>query len=230
MKKYSHLFFDLDRTLWDFEQNSREALSDIYGRYSLGAYFSGQEQFVNTYHKFNEILWAEYRQGNLSKEILRSKRFELTLNDSKLRNASLARQIGEEYLELCVLKTRLFPYTIEILQYLKPKYCLYILTNGFRETQEKKMKNSGLDIYFDHMFTSEALGYNKPDTRIFARAVSSVNARKRECLMIGDDFEVDIIGAYRFGIDTVYFNPEGIRGTIEPTWEIAELKDLEQIL
>ncbi len=230
MKKYIHLFFDLDRTLWDFEANSLEALSDLFEKYALHAYFETPRDFIDSYHLHNERLWAEYRAGHLAKDVLRSSRFELTLNDGKLSDPELAKQIGDEYLELSVLKTRLFPYTREILEYLRPKYRLYILTNGFHETQFRKMKNSGLDVYFDHVFTSEALGYNKPDPRIFSGAVSSVNARKQDCLMIGDDFGVDIVGAAKFGMDTVYFNPENIPGSFQPTWEIRDLKSLEDIL
>ncbi len=230
LKKYKHLFFDLDRTLWDFESNSLEALGELFDKYTLCDYFSCPEDFVSTYHKHNERLWAEYRTGKLTKEILRSKRFELTLLDREIRDAELARQIGAEYLELSVIKTRLFPYSVEILEYLRPGYKLYILTNGFSETQFRKMKNSGLEKFFDQVFTSEALGYKKPDPRMFSRAVSSVNARKQECLMIGDDPEVDIAGAARFGMDTVYFNNTGLSAPVAPTWEISHLKELEDIL
>ncbi len=230
LKKYIHLFFDLDRTLWDFESNSLEALNDLFEKFALKDYFISPRDFINSYHKHNERLWAQYRVGELSKDILRSKRFELTLKDGKLSDAGLARQIGDEYLELSVVKTRLFPYTVEILEYLRPRYKLYILTNGFRETQARKMKNSGLDEFFDHVFTSEALGYNKPDTRIFSRAVSSVNARKKDCLMIGDDYEVDITGASQFGIDTVFFNPAGTEGDFKATYQITDLKGLEEFL
>ncbi|HYW95248.1 MAG TPA: HAD family hydrolase, partial [Bacteroidales bacterium] len=135
MKTYSHLFFDLDRTLWDFESNSYEALSDIFEKYVLKNHFSDPRDFIDTYHKHNEKLWAQYRHGTLKKDILRSKRFELTLNERDVRDPVMAQQIGDDYLELSVIKTRLFPYTRDILEYLRPKYKLYILTNGFKETQ-----------------------------------------------------------------------------------------------
>ncbi len=230
LQKYLHLFFDLDRTLWDFESNSYEALSDVYQKYALKPYFPDPEDFVRAYHKYNERLWAEYRLGSLSKEVLRSKRFELTLKERELINPELAKQIGEEYLALSVIKTRLFPNTIEILEYLKPNYKLYILTNGFRETQFSKMKNCGLDAYFDHVFTSETIGYNKPDTRIFSWAVNSVNGKKKECMMIGDDYDVDIAGATLYGMDTVYFNPMKLDNSAPSTYEITSLLELKSIL
>ena len=230
MKKYKHLFFDLDRTLWDFDTNSFEALKDIYETFGLDNYFDLAEEFISTYHKHNERLWAQYREGNLTKNRLRSVRFSLTLKEKKLNDPVLAEKIGEEYLRLSVLKTNLFPYTHEILEYLQPSYELYVLTNGFKETQFKKMKNCGLDKYFTKVFTSETIGYNKPNLKIFHWAVSSVNARKDECLMIGDDQKVDIAGGNAYGMDTVFFNPTGEMQEIPSNYTILKLNELKDFL
>ena len=230
VKKYKHIYFDLDRTLWDFESNSMEALLDIYHKYDLGRYFNDGEDFVRTYHLHNERLWAQYRDGNLTKEILRSKRFRLCLEERKVKNNDLAHAIGEEYLILSTLKNKLFPNVHEILTWLKEHYHLYILTNGFRETQLGKLKNCNLEGYFEKVFTSETIGYNKPNQKIFHWAVSSINADKDQCLMIGDDEMVDIAGAKKFGMDSIFFNPQGIEYTIIPTHEIRDLIELKNIL
>ncbi|MGC9343009.1 MAG: YjjG family noncanonical pyrimidine nucleotidase, partial [Bacteroidales bacterium] len=224
------IYFDLDRTLWDFDANSREALGDLYRRFNLDTLFSSPEDFIDSYHKHNERLWAQYREGNLTKAILRSKRFELTLKDKKVKDPILAARMGEEYLSQSVLKTILFPNTLEILDYLKPKYNLYILTNGFRETQFKKLGNCGLDVYFDEVFTSETIGYNKPHQKIFEWAITAVNAKKDECIMIGDDQKVDIAGAKQFGMDTFFFNPLKEGSVVESTYTIHDLSELENIL
>lgn len=230
MGKYKHIYFDLDRTLWDFDANSREALGDLYRKFNLDTLFSSPEEFIESYHKHNERLWAQYREGNLTKAILRSKRFELTLRDKKVKDPVLAASIGEDYLSQSVIKTILFPNTKEILEYLKPFYNLYILTNGFRETQFKKLGNCGLDVYFDEVFTSETIGYNKPHQKIFEWAITAVNAKKDDCIMIGDDQEVDIEGARRFGIDTIFFNPQDEDPRVESTYIIQDLIELKNIL
>ena len=230
MKNYRHIFFDLDRTIWDFDNNSLEVLKDLFNKYKLSSHFRSDRDFVDTYHRHNEILWAEYREGKLSKEILRSKRFALCFEEVKHENPNLATEIGEDYLTQCSLKTRLFPNAHEILGYLRQKYSLYILTNGFHETQWKKLRNCRLEEYFTKVFTSETIGYNKPNVKIFHWAVSSVNARKEESLMIGDDPEVDIAGAKRYGIDTVFFNPSGIESTIKADFEIKDLIELREVL
>ena len=230
MKNYKHIFFDLDRTLWDFNSNSREALTDIFNELTLEQYFTSAEQFIELYHKNNENLFEAYRLGKLKKDALRTLRFDLTLRDVNADNPELASIIGGLYVKLSTEKTILFPYTIEILDYLFPKYCLYILTNGFSETQFNKLKNAGLSSYFSGVFTSESTGFSKPHPNIFQLAINSVNARKNECLMIGDDFEVDILGARSFGIDQVFFNPDNLSFEDKASYEIKSLAELKNIL
>lgn len=230
LNTYRYIFFDLDRTLWDFETNSKEALTDIFHELRLEKYFSGPEEFVKIYHYHNNSLWESYRHGRLKKETLRSLRFNLTLRDADIHDPVLAGLIGDKYLKLITEKTTLFPFTIEILDYLFPKYSLYILTNGFEDTQYTKLKNGGLCKYFKFIFTSDTIGFNKPHPKIFQWAVSSLNARKKECLMVGDDFEGDILGAKYFGMDQVYFNPYGRQFTEAVSYEIRSLIELKNIL
>jgi len=230
MKKYRHIYFDFDRTLWDFQTNSREALEDVFLKYKLDNVFADADEFIKTYHKHNEKLWDKYRIGNITKDSLRSERFKLTLKEKEIEDSHLSALIGKDYLDLSVLKTNLFPGTHEILNYLKPSYSLYILTNGFRETQLQKLKNCDLEKYFDEIFTSETIEYNKPHPKIFHWAVTAVNARKRDCLMIGDDQKVDIKGAKSYGLDTVLFNPENDPVMEAPQYMISDLLQLKEIL
>jgi putative hydrolase of the HAD superfamily len=230
MKGYKHIFFDLDQTLWDFKSNSREALTEIYHEFELGRYYSDPDQLNRLYHYHNNLLWESYRYGKLDKDTLRILRFKRALKDVNIEDEELAGAIAGIYLELISAKTILFPFAMEILEYLIQKYPLYILTNGFRETQFNKLKNSGLLPYFKCIFTSETIGYSKPHPKIFRWAVSSVNALKRDCLMIGDDFDADILGAKRFGIDQVYFNPDHEQYEGRPSYEISSLIQLKDIL
>jgi len=230
MHKYKHIFFDLDRTLWDFDMNSFDALNDVFLKHDLIRIFKDIEEFVNIYHKHNDLLWAMYREGNIKKEILRFQRFELALAEKNINDRDLAIRLGEDYLELSVIKQRVFPNTYEILEYLKPKYPLYILTNGFKETQFKKLNNCRLSSYFEQVFTSETIGYNKPHKKIFQWAVSSVNAKKEDCIMIGDDQGVDIHGANQFGMDSIFFNPKKEGITHPNTHMIKDLIEIKDIL
>lgn len=229
--KYQHLFFDLDRTLWDFDANSTMSLTDIFHTYKLDRSFVSTDEFIRIYNHHNELLWDDYRKGLIIKEDLRTKRFALTLMDKGINDQALSTEIGEHYMYLTPRLNILAPNAIETLEYLAEKqYKMYILTNGFISTQQQKMAHSKLDKYFIRVYSSEELGVNKPNSEIFHWAVSSVHGRKKECLMIGDDLEVDIIGAKNYGIDTAWFNPAGLNSEIHPTYEIRNMGELKTIL
>ncbi|MGC9374787.1 MAG: YjjG family noncanonical pyrimidine nucleotidase [Bacteroidales bacterium] len=230
MKKYKNIYFDLDRTLWDFDSNAKETFQDIYEKHELHKIFNSFDNFYNTYVKHNERLWKIYRDGKIKKSVLAFKRFALTLEEFGVKDESLAKIIGQDYIEISPTKKRLFPGTYETLGYLKNKYNLYIITNGFNEVQFTKLKNSKLDTFFKKIFTSENAGAQKPNAKIFEHALKSVNARKKESVMIGDDLDTDIIGAKKFGLDQVYFNPQRKKHSEDITHEITSLKELQNIL
>ncbi len=229
-QKYQHIFFDLDRTLWDFDGNSSESLRIIFRKYKLDNYIDDPDVFTQTYHRINRRLWELYRTGRMTKEVLRTRRFLMSLEEFGIRDMELAGRIGEDYLRISPTKTILIPHTIEILKYLQTTYRLHIITNGFQKTQETKLRNCRLDRYFSSLTTSEAVGHNKPGPEIFHHALSSVHARKNESIMVGDDLEVDISGARKYGIDQVFFNHDGIRHSDLVTHEIRSLIELKEIL
>jgi len=228
---YQHLFFDLDRTLWDYDANSTKALTDIFHSYKLDQSYTSAEEFLRIYNHHNDLLWEDYRQGMITKEDLRTRRFELTLREKGINDHPLCMEIGAHYMHIIPQLNILAPNTIETLEYLKDRqYRMYILTNGFLSTQQQKMAHSRLDSYFVRIFSSEELGVNKPHMKIFHWAVSAVHGKKKECLMIGDDFEVDIIGAKKYGIDTVWYNPAGLKSDPKPTYTISNMSELQKIL
>ncbi len=229
IKTYKNLYFDLDRTLWDFRTNSEEVLFDLIKKY-LPDFVSNFSIFLKTYYTINEDLWLKYRNGEITKEILRHKRFIDTLKTLNIGDNNIAVKMGEDYIKNSPYKTGLFPHTIETLTYLKNKgYRMFLLTNGFLEVQKIKIKESKLNIFFEKMITSEEAGYQKPHRRIFEYALKTVNAKKDESIMIGDDIENDILGAKQFGMDTVFFNEKKLNHSIKPTFEIADLSELTYV-
>lgn len=216
-------------TLWDFETNAHEAYCEIYEKYKLKDLgIESIDVFLGSYLEHNERLWDQYRKGEIEKEFLRSRRFELTLLDFGVDDPKLAEDIGMEYITISPQKTHLFPNAIEILKYLKAKYPLYIITNGFEEVQFTKLKNSKLENYFTHVITSEEAGCKKPDPGIFEYALRKAGAKAEDSLMIGDDPEVDVKGAEDAGMTAVYFNPKKIpvNGNVKyVVHNLIELKD-----
>ncbi len=226
-KKYKHLFFDLDRTLWDFEKSAVEAFEVIFKKYHLaGRGIGDYKEFHKIYAVHNHRLWDLYREGMLEKEILRWKRFHLTLLDFGIDDQRLAEKMGTDYVEISPRLVNLFPHTMETLACLSPKYHLHLITNGFQEVQEIKIKTSGLDRYFEKLITSEEAGVKKPDPRIFYYALEKTGALADESLMIGDDYPVDIEGARQVGMDQVFFDPDKVSRENHCTFKINDLKEL----
>ncbi len=231
MNNYKHIFFDLDHTLWDFDRNSRETLEELFEAYSLKNYgIHVFEDFVETYKKVNDQKWDEYRKGNISKENLRATRFHDTLMRFEINHPELAAEIDREYIQRSPHKTNLFPHALEVLAYLAEKYTLHIITNGFTEVQDIKITKSGLLPFFTYRITSEEAGANKPDPVIFRHALKMAGAKRTESIMVGDNLEVDIIGARRVGLDQVYFNPDRKPHREKVTFEISKLSELHGIL
>jgi putative hydrolase of the HAD superfamily len=227
MKKYSHLFFDLDNTLWDFDRNSRETLEELFHKYNLAELgVPSFEIFIDKYKARNEMMWEQYRLGKIDKVTLRDKRFSLTFWDIGLDAELAPRELSEEYIRIGPTKNYLFPHAHEVLSHLKEKFTLHIITNGFEEAQHIKLKAADLGKYFSNIIISEHTGYRKPDVRIFHYASDSANAKAEECVMIGDGLEVDVLGANEAGWDSVYFNPAGVTHNEKPTYEIRSLDEL----
>ncbi|MCG3166496.1 MAG: Pyrimidine 5'-nucleotidase YjjG [Bacteroidia bacterium] len=230
-KTYRHIFFDLDRTLWDFDRNSRETLEEIFVHQKLTEEgIPSFEIFYKIYHEINAHYWENYRLGNLDKETLRYIRFYDTLTRFGIDNKGLAIRIGNDYVDHSPRKTSLLPGTLEILEYLQGKYTLHIITNGFEEVQHIKMHSSGIAHYFEHIITSERAGHKKPTPEIFRYALKLAGAKRNESIMIGDHLEIDCVGARQTGIDAVYFNPGKIPHGEKIKYEITSLEELKNFL
>jgi len=203
-KKYIHIFFDLDNTLWDFRKNSELAMQETFNRFPLAEKQIDFETFFEVYERHNHALWASYRKKEVVKKELIRRRFEDTFTELEITGID-PNEMNTCYLNEMPNKKTLYPGVLETLEYLKKKrYRLNIITNGFTEVQNKKLESSGLRPFFNKVFTSEKIKTPKPGREIFEHAIKSVNAKKANSLMIGDDWEVDILGASKFGIDAVY--------------------------
>lgn len=231
MRTYSNIFFDLDKTLWDFTSNATETFDDLYEHFLLSDHLiNSSKDFFTVYEGHNTLLWNMYREGLVSKEFLSVERFRRTLNDFEVKDPDIAESMSKEYLRRSPLKTKLMPYALETLEYLTGKYKLHIITNGFSEVQFVKIKNSGIDKYFNCVITSEEVGCKKPNPLIFDYSLKKAGALPNSSLMIGDDLEVDIIGASDCGIDQVFYNPERTQTEFQPTFQIQSLNELCVIL
>ena len=205
-KKYTHLFFDLDNTIWDFNSNSFDALQIALDKLDLLGTMDSYDDFFKIYSGVNDKLWDLYRQGLMNKKVLSVQRFEESFekNGTPLKMGGGA--VNDAYLTEMPLQTKLIEGARHLLDHLHGRYDIAIITNGFKEVQYDKIRRSELSKYFRKIFISEEVGAQKPRKQIFEYALKSMNAPKKSSLMIGDSWEADILGAMNFGMDQVYYN------------------------
>lgn len=226
---YKFLFFDLDHTLWDYAANSRATLLEIYHKHKLqqlGGFCA--DSFCTAFASINRQLWGEHEAGKIGKEALRSQRFVRVLESlgQQQADAALTARLDQDFLALCPLKPGLLPFARDVLQHFHARMPLYVLTNGFADVQEIKLRSAGIARYFKGTITADEAGAAKPDLAFFQYALKSVGARPEECLMIGDNLKADIIGAASAGIDSIYYNPARRRYHVPVQHDIQCLSEL----
>lgn len=242
MKQYKVVLFDLDHTLWDFNRNSFETLNELYKKHELvqlgGLSFS---QFHQAFHSVNAHLWDLYDRGQLDQNVIRYQRFSLIFESISVRNESIADKLSADYIKISPTKSHLMEGALEVLNYLKVRYPLYLVTNGFTDTQTTKAQSGGIVDFFQSIVTSEMAGHKKPAKEIFDFTLKLGGFNHHEAIMIGDNLLTDITGAADAGIDTVHFNPnsphlstEGGLSTTDfdskITHKISSLTELKKIL
>lgn len=229
-KAYNHLFFDLDHTLWDYDRNVAESLSELFQIYCLqDRGVPGFEVLFQAFEEVNYELWDRYNIGTITKEALRATRFRSIFERLGANPDHVPVEMEADFLTRTSSKSHVFPDAFEVLDYLAGKYPMHIITNGFNESQGLKLRSSGLERYFQLIITSETTGHRKPDRRIFDHALSSLGACPEECVMIGDNPRSDIMGAQNAGIDQVFFNPKNVTSPVVPTYTVRTLTELRAI-
>jgi putative hydrolase of the HAD superfamily len=206
MKHIQHVFFDLDHTLWDFEKNSALTFRKILEEYKIAVSF---QSFIEVYKPINLQYWKLYREEKVSKEVLRYERLSKTFKALNYKiSDELIDVLSEKYIEFLPSFNYLFEGTKELLTYLKDKYELHIITNGFEEIQTLKMERSGILSYFDQIITSESVGVKKPNPKVFHYALEKAKTTANHSIMIGDNLEADIQGAIDCNFSAIHCNFE----------------------
>ncbi|NDW12270.1 noncanonical pyrimidine nucleotidase, YjjG family [Bacteroides sp. 214] len=229
--KYKNLFIDLDDTLWAFSENSRETFKEMYDKHRFDRYFDSFDSYFDIYTTRNVELWELYTYDKITREQLNSERFAYPLRSVGVEDAQLLKDFREDYFEALPLKSKLMPHAKEVLEYLTGKYHLYIISNGFRELQRRKMESSGIDGYFKKIILSEDIGVMKPNPQIFYYALSATQSEIRNSLMIGDNWNADITGAREAGMDQMFYNVyKKDDFPFYPTYLIEDLREITAIL
>ena len=204
MKLIDNIFFDLDHTLWDFDKNSDLTFFKILKKNDISIDVS---KFLNCYHPINRKYWEMYRENKVSKADLRYYRLSDTFKKLNYDiNDNIINQLAIDYIEHLSDFNHLIPETLTVLELLKSKYKMHIITNGFKEVQKRKLQKSDLIQYFKTVTISEDVGVKKPHKLIFNHALTAANANVESSIMIGDNFNADIIGALGVGMKAIYYD------------------------
>ncbi|MFD0796667.1 YjjG family noncanonical pyrimidine nucleotidase [Maribacter chungangensis] len=221
------VFFDLDHTLWDFEKNSALTFERILPEHDITVPL---KKFLEVYVPANLVFWRMYREERITKAELRYQRLKSVFDRLEYQVSDRTiNSIAEAYIDQLSSHTNLFPNAQEVLDYLKPNYQLHIITNGFQEIQEKKLRNAGIYTYFKQVIDSEMAGVKKPNPVIFNLALEKANVRPETSLMIGDSLEADILGAKAAGLHALHFNAHG-EARHEHSPMIGELREIKTYL
>ena len=221
-----HLFFDLDHTLWDYESCSNETLEELWLEYRLEEKGVLLKNFLQKFSAVNEELWKQLHAGEINKDVIRNDRFPTILSELAIEDNSMAIDLQQDYIQVCPTKPYLIDGALELLESMSGRYGLHIITNGFDEIQDVKLRSGGIEDYFEEVITSDVAGFQKPDKQIFEFALRKVGTKAEDALMIGDNPLSDIEGAYLAGIDQVFYNPFNQQCPITPTLEIKSLREL----
>ena len=221
------VFFDLDHTLWDFEKNSALAFETVFKLQNIEINLS---EFLPIYVPMNRAYWERYRKDEINQKELRFGRLKDTFDLMKFNidDDSIV-LLSEQYIHYLPKNNHLLDGTIEILDYLKAKYNLHIITNGFAEVQEIKMNSSYITHYFKTITNSQMAGVKKPDSFIFEYALNLAKTKKENSIMIGDCIEADVHGALDAGLDAIFFNENNVPVT-ENIKQINHLLELKKYL
>ncbi len=230
-KEYKNIFIDLDDTIYDFKAASREAFEESYKLLGYERFFNSFNHFMSLYEPHNLDLWKLYGEGRITKAQLNCDRFSYPLRMVGIDNQELADTFCHEALTRIPTKNKVVEGAIELLDYLFPKYNLYILSNGFKELQEHKMQTAGLRKYFKKIILSDDIGINKPHPELFIHALQTANADIENSIMIGDMFDTDIAGAAGVGMEQIFFNRKGLETLpFTPTYQVYDLLQIKEIL
>lgn len=219
------LFLDLDDTILDFQKAERLALAKTLESFGLPP----TDTVLALYHEINREHWERLERKELTRQQVLVGRFAALFAEMGL--SAQAEQVARAYEENLSQGHYFLPGAEEALKSLSKKYKLYLASNGTARVQAGRLKSAGIIPYFQEIFVSEEMGYNKPDPAYFDACFARIPGfRKDRAMMVGDSLTSDILGGIQAGIATCWVNPHHKTGSIRPDYEIESIVQLEALL
>ncbi len=224
---FKFVFLDLDDTLLDFRLTEREAISQTLLAFGL----EPTEERISTYSAINLAAWERFERGEIPRERIFLERFERLF--AHFGWAIEPAAFEAVYRRQLSLGHPLVPGARALLDYLAPRYRLYVASNGTADTQDRRLAEAGLVPYFEQIFISERIGHHKPEQAYFEACFACIPGfRREEAILIGDSLSSDILGGKNAGITTCWFNyrRKPKRDDIVPDDTVFSLQELRRIL
>ena len=226
-RKFDVILLDVDGTLLDFGRSEKQGMKVVLEQYG----FEPTEERLLLYHEINEGFWSAFERGEGTKERLVWERFNVFCArlgitvDGHATESLYRRQLDDSAF--------LIDGALDLCQYLKERYDLYVVTNGTSSTQYKRLAASGLDCFMKDIFVSEDAGSQKPQKEYFEYCFKRIpGVCPERMLLVGDSLSSDIKGGQAAGTATCWYNPSGLinRTGVRPDLEICALGELKRIL
>ncbi|RAJ00438.1 2-haloacid dehalogenase/putative hydrolase of the HAD superfamily [Chitinophaga skermanii] len=223
---YKAIFFDVDDTLLNFQTSSHAAFIKACSTMNL----TYEDRIFNLFTEIDAALWTEQKKNRLTVQQVVDTRFQQLFTQLSLPYS--ASEMNYIYLGNLANEYALEPAVMEVMQYLAPKYQLYVASNGFLSMQQSRLKLASLSGYFADLYVSNDIGFEKPDQRFFQEMLKRSKLGSKEVLFVGDSLEADMAGASNYNIATCWYNPsnrQGIAG-VSPNYTIQNLSQLMTIV
>jgi len=225
---YNCVLLDFDETLVSFAQSEKIAITKVYNKYNIPV----TDENIQYYHRENEKLWRDFEKGKIKKKDIEKTRFQKVINKFGISGVS-GDVMNRDYLNYLKNSAILIDGAIEFLEDIEDYATIAIVTNGIDAVQQNRLKLSRVIDFADGVFTSEKVGYNKPDKRIFSSALKTLGVENnKKVLVVGDNLYSDIKGGINAGLDTCWINFSGEENTtnITPTYTALDFTQLKIII
>lgn len=227
MNKYKYLIFDLDDTIFDFQKSESEALEILFDEYNIPFNQSNKEK----YKKINRMYWDKLESGDISMNEVLTNRFRDFFAIFGIETDG--EEIETKYRSLLKKSCHLIPFAKESILSLKNRgYIIIAGSNGIGKNQRLKLEKCGISNYFDDIFVSDELGYDKPSIGFYNHIFDKFpDMNINNSIMIGDSLGSDIQGAINANIDSIWYNNKGIKSdNIKSTYETDDIRRIVEIL
>lgn len=225
---YNCVLLDFDETLVSFNRSEKIAITKVYNKYNIPV----TEENIAFYHTENEKLWRDFEKGKIKKKDIERTRFAKVVDHFDITGVT-GDQMNRDYVNYLKNSAILLDGAIEFLEDIEDYTTIAIVTNGIDAVQQNRLKLSRVIDFADGVFTSEKVGYNKPDKRIFTIALKTLGIENtKKVLVVGDNLQSDIKGGINAGLDTCWVNFANAENTtnIKPTYTALDFTQLKMII